>query len=104
MKETTIVLNTMESVCGEILERTRSHLICKNESGQIRGEFISWSIEESAVKLTFTGLRAFSKFQILYDTPGCETREEMRKANSAGVFEFKILIGAGGRAIIEEIP
>ncbi|MBQ7432783.1 MAG: hypothetical protein IJV50_04885 [Lachnospiraceae bacterium] len=103
MKETTIVLNTIDSTCGEILERTRSHLIRKNEDGRIFGEFVSLSIEESAVKLTFTGLKSFAQFEIVYYTLENERKEECRKANSAGVLEFKIIISEGGKVTVEEM-
>lgn len=102
MKETTIVLNTIDAVNGEMLERTRSHKICKLENGLIYGEFVNPAIEEVAVKLTFTGLNPFAGFHISYF--GEVRKEEHWKANSAGIVEFKAVISACGKVIVEELP
>ncbi len=100
MKETTIVLNIIDSKEGEIIERTRTHVIRKDDAGLLRGEFSNHGIEESAVKLTFTGLNPRVLFQITFY--GQQILKEMKKANSAGILEFKAIIPAGGKIVIEE--
>lgn len=102
MKETTIVLNTIDSKEGEIIERTRSHVIRKDGKGLLRGEFGNHGIEESAVKLTFTGLNPRVLFQV--SSYGQQILREMKKANSAGILEFKAIIPVGGKIVIEEQP
>ncbi len=100
MKETTIVLNIIDSKEGEVIERTRTHVIRKDAAGLLRGEFSNPGIEEAAVKLTFTGLNPCVLFQISsYEQ---QIQKEMKKANSAGILEFKTIIPAGGKVVIEE--
>lgn len=102
MKETTIVLNTIDSKEGEIIERTRTHVIRKDDAGLLRGEFSNPGIEEAAVKLTFTGLNPNVLFQVSYYEH--QIQKEMKKANSAGILEFKAIIPAGGKIVLEELP
>lgn len=100
MKETTIVLNTIDSKEGEILERTKTHVIRKDDVGLLRGEFINQGIEESAVKLTFTGLQPHVVFAV--SSYGTQIQKEMKRANLAGILELKVTILAGGKVVIEE--
>ena len=103
MKEITIVLNTLEGKNGEILERSRTHIIRKKADGFMEGEFVNTSVEDSAIKLTFTGLKSMALFQLT--TIGREQNKmvEEKKANSAGILEFKTIIPPFGKAMLMEL-
>lgn len=102
MKEITIVLNTLEGKKGEILERSRTHIIRKKEDGLMEGEFLNTSVEDNALKLTFTGLNSMAKFILV--TKGREEEEVLEKkcANSAGILEFKTIIPHFGKVSLNE--
>lgn len=102
MKEITIVLNILEGCNGEILERTRTHIIRKTDTGAVEGEFLNTTMEESAVKLTFTGLTSKCEFIITTTGRDIEKTEERKKANSAGILEFKTIVPAIGRVTLME--
>ncbi len=102
MKEITIVLNVLEGQNGEILERTRTHIIRKNDAGIVQGEFLNTTMEESAVKLTFTGLTPRSEFLVTARGREVEETTERKKANSAGILEFKTIVPASGKVILTE--
>ena len=85
MREQTIVLNTMEGMTGEILERTRDYTIQKDDSGNVWAVFQNSSMEEAAVKMTLTGLKPGAMFEI---TIGRQLQTvQFKKANRAGIWK-----------------
>ncbi|MGN0298458.1 MAG: hypothetical protein ACI4C1_04635 [Lachnospiraceae bacterium] len=93
MKEVTIVLNILEGSNGEILERTRTHYIKKNEKGLVEGVFYNRSVESVSYKFTLTGMLPGSFFELV-----CLNKRdngkvvEHRRANSAGILEVKYIV------------
>ena len=90
MKEQTIVLNVMEGMPGEVLERARDYTIRKDDRGMVRATFQNPSMEEAAVKMTLTGLNPGAVFEI---SIGRQVQSlQFKKANSAGILETKWII------------
>ena len=90
MREQTIVLNTLEGMAGEVLERTRDYTIQKDAGGKVRAIFQNPSMEEAAVKMTLTGLNPGAIFEI---TIGKQIQSvQFKKANMAGILETKWII------------
>ena len=90
MKELTIVANVLSAAPGEILERAREYQIEKETDGFIHGVFKNANMEESAIKLTLTGLRpntAFCFMNTMTLHPVCH-----KKANTAGILEVKVIL------------
>lgn len=102
MKEITIVLNTLEGKNGEILERSRTHIIRKKEDGLMEGEFLNTSVEDNTLKLTFTGLKSMAKFSLVTKRRDEAGVTETKCANSAGILEFKTVIPHFGRVFLNE--
>lgn len=101
MRELTIVLNTMEGNPGEILERTRDYVIRKTEGGSVYGDFRNSSMEDEAVKLTFTGLEPESRFEIAKGSK--KQVVSVKKANEAGILELKEIIPLNSNMLISEV-
>jgi len=88
MKDRSIVLNIMAAKPGEVLERNRTHIVKKDESGKVVAQFRNQTQEDSAIKLTLTALEPYACFEILIN--GEVTGE--KKANAAGILECRIML------------
>ena len=98
MKEKAVVLNTMSGGPGDILEKSRSCTIRKDEKGLVRVRYGNSASEEAVLKLTLTALSP--------DVP-CKVengREEtFIYANRAGILENRFRVLPGGVINIYEL-
>lgn len=104
MKEVTIILNMLEGKDGEILERTRSHYVKKDENGLVKGQFHNRSAEVVAYKFTLTGMQPGLYFDLLcYNKRTKEKLVERKRANSAGILEVRYVVPACSFLNLEQV-
>ena len=98
MKEKAVVLNTMSGKAGEVLEKSRSCLIRKDENGLVCVHYSNSAQEEAVLKLTLTALSPDAPFTV-DDGQNCSRIY----ANRAGILENRFRVSPGGSIRICEI-
>lgn len=81
----------MDRLGGQFLDMGEGYLITRNKASSIVAVFNAQQ-EETAFKITFTGLQPFQKFSLLKET---EELVDVKCANQAGIIEFRITIPEG---------
>ncbi len=98
MKDRSIVLNIMSAKPGEVLERSRTRTVRKDENGKVIAEFRNPTQEDHAVKLTLTALEPYACFDILLNGESAG----IKKANAAGILECRIVLPERRNLIVRQ--